>query len=666
MIKVKILRCATLASLIFLFYKSMLLAQITVNINSGNPAFPFPQFLAYENPTQELGNLATNNPVGVCHAEMEKSIREAYQIMMNRANKTGTALSGVDYIKFTSTPDCSEGDGYALLAAAAMADKTTFDGLWLWVHDNALNKDTSYSTGQPSAPYIYGSLVGIWNVAGGNSATDGDEDMTLALYTAYMQWGEFMGISDSRGNPISYKNDLVQLLKGMTDTIPFSLNPTAYICGDIGMDGYIKGGDSWTELTNWASNTVQSGFLKPPNFAGPQTEYVDYAAPSYFHEFANFLSQENPSLYAWNISQFQRCEASSDWLIDQLLANSQNIPFAGQVSLSSSNQANFTQISLGEDFRLAWRTILNSVWHGDPATTWDPVAHQVIAATPNTFERDIGQRYGKFLWDTRQAPWNNSCVTVANSTYKYWGPSVILDSYLITGAPAGTFFFNWVPGTGSPSAVVSQDFNLMAELYRTCEIEWDAEVIGDGYLTSVPRYFHEWFRLFGMLLLSGNYSAPSIIKPIANMKVYLDVDKTCAMKGDTISYTISYRNYGSLDAQNVVVTDTIPNDLSFLSCTGGGTYQSSSRIVSWTIGTVPGFKTASGIAPTTGEVSLKVSLAAISQKQYANKVSISCENGSGWTSNEYPNKVSSVLKRNFVDVINKPITGGDSVATVNT
>lgn len=82
------------------------------------------------------------------------------------------------------------------------------------------------------------------------------------------------------------------------------------------------------------------------------------------------------------------------------------------------------------------------------------------------------------------------------------------------------------------------------------------------------------------------------------MKAYLDVDKTCAMKGDTISYAISYRNYGALDAQNVVVTDTIPNDLSFLSCTGGGTYQSSSHTVSWTIGTVPGFKTATGIIPT--------------------------------------------------------------------
>ena len=28
----------------------------------------------------------------------------------------------------------------------------------------------------------------------------------------------------------------------------------------------------------------------------------------------------------------------------------------------------------------------------------------------NTFELDIGKRYARFLWDQRQAPWNNECT----------------------------------------------------------------------------------------------------------------------------------------------------------------------------------------------------------------------------------------------------------------
>ena len=56
----------------------------SVYINSGNPKFPFPQFLPYQNGA--LGNLATHSGVGVTHAEMEQTISDAYRIMMNRAH----------------------------------------------------------------------------------------------------------------------------------------------------------------------------------------------------------------------------------------------------------------------------------------------------------------------------------------------------------------------------------------------------------------------------------------------------------------------------------------------------------------------------------------------------------------------------------------------------
>ena len=630
----------------------------SVYINSGNPKFPFPQFLPYQNGA--LGNLATHSGVGVTHAEMEQTIRDAYRIMMNRAHYdtvSKTTLNGVRYIKFESSPDCSEGDGYGLLGAASMADKKTFDGLWLWIHDNALNKDTSYSTGQPSTPYIYSSLLGTSNIAGTNSATDGDVDVALALYTAYMQWGEFMGIYDSRGNPISYKHDLIQFLKGLTDTLSFTLNNGAsLICGDIGLDGYIKGGDTWTELTNWASNTAQSGFSKPPNYAGPQTEYIDYAAPSYFHEFANYLSQENASLYAWNIKQFQRCEASSDWLMGQMLSNSSMIPFAGHVSLDANNVPTFGNVQDGEDLRLAWRTILNYVWHGNPSSSWDPAAHQVKTGIANSFEHDIGQRYAKFLWDTRQSPWGNPCISITGPpTYSYWGPSVILNNYSDLGTPSGAFFLNWIPGTGSPSAVISQDYNLMAELYRYLEIEWDDDGGTDTYLHSIPHYFHEWFRLMGMLMLTGNYHQPSIFQPTSNMKVYVAIDKTFGFQNDSVTYTIDYRNYGSQDASGVMIVDTLPKDFIFLSATAGGACNNATNIVTWNIGAVPGFQTTTGIKPTTGEVVLKIKVGNPTQTQYRNHATISCSNGSGWTSNEYPNNKTAVMQRNFLDIAKRAL-----------
>lgn len=70
--------------LILIAFTCTISAQgITVRINSGNPVLPFPQFNDYINDSHTFRNLAGNNAIGVTHDEMEQSIRDAYQIMMN-------------------------------------------------------------------------------------------------------------------------------------------------------------------------------------------------------------------------------------------------------------------------------------------------------------------------------------------------------------------------------------------------------------------------------------------------------------------------------------------------------------------------------------------------------------------------------------------------------
>src|SRR5439155_1582540 len=49
-----------------------------------------------------------------------------------------------------------------------------------------------------------------------------------------------------------------------------------------------------------------------------------------------------------------------------------------------------------------------------------------------------------------------------------------------------------------------------------------------------------------------------------------------------ITYTISYANTGTAGATNVVITDTIPANTSFVSATGGGTL--AAGVVTWNIG----------------------------------------------------------------------------------
>ena len=66
-----------------------------------------------------------------------------------------------------------------------------------------------------------------------------------------------------------------------------------------------------------------------------------------------------------------------------------------------------------------------------------------------------------------------------------------------------------------------------------------------------------------------------------------EVSGTVAKIGDTITYTMTYSNTGSLPAQNVVLTSNVPAKTS-LASNGGGTpsFKGSTERVQWTIGTL--------------------------------------------------------------------------------
>src|SRR5450759_2184530 len=113
-------------------------STVPANINSGNPTMPFPQFIDYPGGY----SLASHLPDGVTLAEMEKYMRDAWQIYANQFETTGDSWGGVNYLWDAQKIgaggcgyDCAEADGYALIAAAVMADKPIFDALWMRFHD---------------------------------------------------------------------------------------------------------------------------------------------------------------------------------------------------------------------------------------------------------------------------------------------------------------------------------------------------------------------------------------------------------------------------------------------------------------------------------------------------------------------------------------------------
>ena len=124
--------------LLFLLFSTVVQAQVPANINSGNPAFPFPQFLDYGN---DRKTLASVNSPGVTHAEMEQRMRDAYQMICNNITLTGDVVDGVKYGR-PNPPDacnCIEADGYYLLAAAYLGDRENFNSIYMWTHDRSFH-----------------------------------------------------------------------------------------------------------------------------------------------------------------------------------------------------------------------------------------------------------------------------------------------------------------------------------------------------------------------------------------------------------------------------------------------------------------------------------------------------------------------------------------------
>ena len=665
---------------------------IDIEINSGNPNSPFPQFLEYTGGK----SLAKHNAEGVTHADMEKTLREAYEIMTHRCRYEGTYCN-VKYISYNrdDVPGgglccVSEGDGYALLASAIFADQKTFNGLYMWIHDIRFSGVERFRDGGvrgTNSNDFCGAYMAGWHdrefdAAYGSdsySETDGDVDIAMAMLIAYKQWGEWMMqdgqvVKDSRGNPISLKYEAQRVVGALVDTLGQWYNGNLFrgmSCGDVGIDGYVKPGNSWGELTRWRfTNDATSRY---PNINDSnngdrfgymgKNDYIDYNAPSYFEEFWRWLKNgdgvddNNRSRSEWEIHQFKRAAASSNWL-NKKAYDLGLYASIGKVEMATDGEPTFDKSSL-LDFRYVWRHILDYLWHGDADYDWDPSSHQVIEGQTNNSERLMGVRHAGLLKNPSDEG-SQLCAKMGelpDSWQPSWfGVSQIPLHWEPTGGILDQFHSNFSVGAGATAAVASEDLELIADIYRQCELMWEGSNTSEEldpeerYSGSTPKYFHDWFRTLGMLVCSGNMIAPEQMTPKANMKVYMSVDKTYAYEGDKVGYTVQYRNYGSVNALDVTIQTPLDEDYTFVSATKGGVYDPVTHTITWNIGTVPGFKSG-GLAATIDSVAFTVRITSLDNERVCETSTITGSNFPEWISNEYPNHATYTMERNCVDVL---------------
>ncbi|MCQ2200030.1 MAG: glycosyl hydrolase family 8 [Paludibacteraceae bacterium] len=685
---------------------------IEVNINSGNPTFPYPQFKEYKGGK----SLAKNNAEGVTHADMEKAGREAYEIMTHRCRYFGGTHCGVKYIVFnpisnggtTETsltyPDvpgaygtfCSEGDGYILLAAALFADQKTYNGLYMWIHDNRFSGVKRFKDGKmfrenkkgfTTCPYLAGWGADETTTTEGkcHSATDGDVDIAMATLIAYKQWGEFMRqdgeiVKDANGDPISYLYEAQRCIGALVDTVPqweYGANTLAgYLPGVIGIDGYTKDGVAQGEVTRWRFSDAalaRYGNINGPYNGGPvlMSQYgkmfADYDAPSYYDEFYKWFKEDGAKDYdkditAWRVHQFQKAAASGNWITKKAYEAGKYAAIGNFSVGDDGSNPTFGESGLdGEDFRFAWRHLLDYLWHGETAYDWDPKDHSVIEGQSHDGVKLMGIRHAELMKNppgVGDKPGTEACAKLGASPdagQPMWSGVVHNpQQYNSDGTIKSFYHTNYSIGAGSPAAVIAEDQDFLNDLYRSLELRWDGNNTDVGaedeerYLGSTPKYFHGWYRTLGMLVCQGNMHAPADMKPAANMKVYMSVDKTYAYVDDEIDYTVQYRNYGTLDAKGVQITTEIDPNYEVVSISNGGKF-ANGKIV-WNIGSVPGFKSGH-LDETIDSVSFKVVARDTLNPRICLTSTISGSNFEDWVSNEFPNHATYTMERNCVDIL---------------
>ncbi len=178
----------------------------------------------------------------------------------------------------------------------------------------------------------------------------------------------------------------------------------------------------------------------------------------------------------------------------------------------------------------------------------------------------------------------------------------------------GIFYSSPVIGKDGTLYIGCDDGNLYA-LNADGTLKWSYTTGGE--IISSPTIGTQDTLYFGSIDSNVYALADRTLPALAVVK---SVSASAVQASSTVTYTLTYSNYGFGAASNVVLTDPLPAQVSYLpgSVTGGGSYSSNTNTVSWALGTLA--------AGGSGQVAFKVTVAANStlDSAIANTALIAC------------------------------------------
>jgi uncharacterized repeat protein (TIGR01451 family) len=145
--------------------------------------------------------------------------------------------------------------------------------------------------------------------------------------------------------------------------------------------------------------------------------------------------------------------------------------------------------------------------------------------------------------------------------------------------------------TDSRVAWYLDDVGSSGQVTSTGTLAFTILIDGDNqYLADNPLLVNHAFLGINPDSLPQNAALTSTVTTTIQVPV-LTITKSDfpdpVLNGHLITYTLHYTNSGSAPATSVLITDVVPSNTTYQTCSGGSACGMSNGVVSWTIGTVP-------------------------------------------------------------------------------
>jgi uncharacterized repeat protein (TIGR01451 family) len=148
-----------------------------------------------------------------------------------------------------------------------------------------------------------------------------------------------------------------------------------------------------------------------------------------------------------------------------------------------------------------------------------------------------------------------------------------------TLAKSGSEYVTYLVGSGGGSMTISlaSGVTYTAKAYNPSTGAYTNLTVSGSTVSGIPSYSAD------IVIYVKAVGGPITTTP--NISLTLAVDKTEALPGDTLTYTITYRNTGDGNANSVTVTSPLPANTTYV-VGSGGAYDAAARTVVWNVPTI--------------------------------------------------------------------------------